>query len=156
MRHLIPLSASILNGYVDEEVMASTLMEREQWVPPLTPNGERLLARLTTAVEHSDPLIMWRLREQHEAVATLFGLLPADRLLSFFAAVENAEGGGQVLSGAQRAANKGQLAERIHGVPVRTLFMARVGFLTAVLALTRIIDRVRSVSRRGMNMGGSL
>lgn len=137
MRHALALQRSIFDGSIDVELVAHALQEAEAWVPPLSPNGQRLYARLLASVERHDGSVMQRLRRNPKVTARLFALLPAPESLRLFGAIESYD--------------ENWLADVEAVVPagstLATLVAGRAGFLRAVFALTRIIHRTREVVR---------
>lgn len=137
MRHALVLQEAILNGSADAGLVAEALEEAEVWVPKLSPEGARLYARLLASVERQDGVVMQRMRRNPRVMASLFALLPATLSIQLFGFVE--------------AYDENWLADVERSVPAHSplagLVAGRAGFLRAVFALTRIVQRTREAVR---------
>jgi len=137
MRHALILQQAILDGTADAEVVSGALSEAESWIRPLSDTGRRLYARLLASVDRQDGAVLQRMRRNPRATAVLFALLPAPEAMRLFAPVERYDE--NWLTDVERATPRGS--------PLAAMVDGRAGFLRAVYALMRIIQRAREVAR---------
>lgn len=138
MRHSLALQDAILTTGPDAYAVAAAMEEREPWAQPLRPEGERLYRRLVTSLGRSDASILHAMRQDPESTAAVFALLPARQSLELFGLVEGLDE--HLLGTIESRVQSRTLAGR--------LMAARVGFLRAVHAMSRIVGRTKDVAAR--------
>jgi len=129
-------------GEVDVPTLTSAMSERERWLPPLTETGVRLHTRLLASVDRQDEGVLSRLRRRPDVGASLLAFLPALQMLELFAAVERADE--RMLGDVEQALPP----ESKLGRAVR----ARVGFLRAISAMSRVMGRTRAAAQVSSSM----
>lgn len=142
------LSEAVLSGELDADRIAQHLDAKERWLGAIArdPHLMDLLARVVSAVEAGDPVIVARLVKQPELGARLFALAPAMSMLRIFNAIEEHD--------PQYVDRSVVAAQSLRGrTPIHELVQARFGFLRMVSTLARVVSRRSTVPVPQLPMG---